>query len=287
MKNSRLITVFTITALIGMTALGSCSKDNDPPAIVPPSYTGTISDGGISYDKFWSDESPYDQTNAHLNTLKDHGDFFRCKQCHGWDGLGSNGAYINRGPKSTRPNVSGFALYEHAQTKTAQELFDGMKKTAGRRAISYDLSTYDPETNNTEGDKMPDLNGLMTDEQIWDLVKFMKEGMFDVSKLYDATYEGVYPTGSKSFFNVGLDGDPVAGLTSYTDKCSVCHGADGTTIDLEGRTIGRFTREKSNEMQHKVKYGQLGSPMLGEFDITLAEMKDLYKACADTVAFPN
>jgi cytochrome c553 len=268
-----------------------CKKDddNDEPdnSWVEAYNNADMSKGGIMYDKFWSTESGFDQNNQYMNTLSESSNFFRCKQCHGWDGLGSNGAYISRGPKTTRPNVSSLGLYEMAKTKTAKELFDGMKKTAGRRDISYDLSTYDPDNNSTEGDKMPDLNQLLTDAQIWDNVKFMKESMFDVTELYDAAYEGTYPTGSMTISNVGKDGNAANGNAYYTANCAGCHGADGTIVELEGKTLGKFVRTKANEVQHKVKYGQLGSAMVGEFDISISEMKDLYKACADTVAFPN
>ncbi|MBI5326262.1 MAG: hypothetical protein HZB41_13490 [Ignavibacteriae bacterium] len=57
---------------------------------------------------------------------------------------------------------------------------------------------------------------------------------------------------------------------------------DGTA----GMTSGKFIRSKPNEVQHKVKFGQLGSIMIAT-PITLDEMKNLYKALADTVKFPN
>ena len=134
---------------------------------------------------------------------------------------------------------------------------------------------------------MPNLNQLLTDEQIWNIVKFLKDEMFDVTLLYDATYTGAYPTGTATFTNVGLDGNTTNGNAYYTNNCVSCHGADGTLIILEGKTLGEFVRSKPNEVQHKVHYGQLGSLMIGKFDITVDQMKDLYKAIADDVAFPN
>ncbi|MFA6402762.1 MAG: c-type cytochrome [Salinivirgaceae bacterium] len=282
---------FLAVALVSASVFTSCSDDPEPEPVPDPNQvaydSASISKGGIMYDKFWSTESGFDQNNSNLATLNAKSDFFRCKQCHAWDGLGSNGSYINRAPKTTRPNISAINLYSLAQTKTSKELFDAMKATAGRRDIAYDLSTYDPATNSTEGDKMPNLGQLLTDAQIWDIVKFMKEGMFDVSKLYDATYTGAYPTGKAVFANVGLDGNAANGNTYYTANCKACHGTNGTQIALETLTLGKFVRTKPNEVQHKIHYGQLGSAMVGEFDITLAQMKDLYKACADTVNFPN
>jgi len=283
--------LFFLVILIFAVVFTSCKKDDtdDPVDDWQAAYNSAVlSTGGIMYDKFWSTESGFDQNNVHLATLAAYSNFFRCKQCHGWDGLGSNGAYISRAPKTSRPNVSSIELYHWAKTKTGKEIFDALKQTAGRRDISHDLSTYDPANNSTEGDKMPNLTQLLTDAQIWNIVKFLKAGMFDVTELYDATYTGSYPTGSMTITNVGRDGDAASGNAYYTSaNCIVCHGVDGTTLDLEGKTLGKFVRTKGNEVQHKVKYGQLGSSMTGQFDITLVMMKDLYKACADTNAFPN
>ena len=285
MKSLKFLSAIFIFAI----TFTSCTFDDETidPAVVAYNNADQAN-GGIMYDKFWAAESDFDQTNTHLATLSAKGDFFRCKQCHGWDGLGREGSYIGRKPNLTRPNIALGNLYEMGQTKTAQQLFDALSKTAGRRSITTDLSTYNPTTGNiTEGDKMPNLTELLTDAQIWDLVKFMKEGMMDVTELYDATYTGVYPTGSMAISNVGKNGNATNGKNYYNSNCASCHGATGTTIALEGMTVGKFTRSKANEVQHKVHYGQLGSSMKGAFSITTAQMKDLYKALANETDFPN
>ncbi|NOU48011.1 MAG: c-type cytochrome [Bacteroidales bacterium] len=261
-----------------------CKKDETTQS---PYETADAGKGGILYDNFFTVEAGWDTTSASTTTLKAKADFFRCKQCHAWDLLGTAGSYNNRGPKASRPNVNALNIYDLAHTKTAQELFDAMKKTEGRRAFSYDLGTYDPATNATEGDKMPDYSALLTDAQIWDLVKFMKEGAIDVSNLYDATYTGTYPTGSTTYANLGKDGNAAAGNTFFAANCAACHGTDGALILVEDMTVGKFTRKKPNEVHHKVKYGQLGSLMLGNFTMTEANMKDLYKALSDETNFPN
>jgi len=278
---------FYASLLLILSLLIGCSKDDITSPTDSAFENASASNGGIMYDKFWSVESDFDQANVNLAKFNASADFFRCKQCHGWDLLGNTGAYVSRGPKTTRPNVSGVNLFQSAQTKTAQELFDAMKKTTGRRDISNDLSTYNPSTNNSAGDQMPNYSQLLTDSQIWDLVKFMKEGVLDVTLLYDATVTGTYPTGSFSISNVGKDGNATSGKTYYTAECASCHGVDGKLIALEGMSAGKFTRKKGNEVQHKIKFGQLGSAMSGHFDITISEMKNLYKALADTTSFPD
>lgn len=286
MRNIIFILLFALSAIIFI----SCSKDEEiiNPPTDPAEYTNANGiRGGIMYDKFWSTEAGYDQSNPNLSKFNSYPDFFRCKQCHGWDYLGREGSYISRGPKTNRPNVASGNILAFAKSKTPQELFNALKKSEGRRDISYDLSTYNPTNNNVEGDKMPNYSQLLTDAQIWDIVKYLKTEALDVTQLYDATYSGTYPTGSASYSNIGKDGNATTGATYYAQKCASCHGANGTAFLMENMTVGAFTRKKPNEVQHKVKFGQLGSPMTATTGITLQNMKDLYKALADTTAFPN
>ncbi len=56
---------------------------------------------------------------------------------------------------------------------------------------------------------------------------------------------------------------------------------------MENMITGEITRKRSYEVQHKVKFGQLGSPMTATTGNTLQDMKNLYKALADTFAFPR
>jgi mono/diheme cytochrome c family protein len=280
--------IYLATIVIISLAIVACSDDDTsgPPAKTAYDLS-SVANGGMLYDTFWSTETGFDQSDANLAKFKASADFFRCKQCHGWDQLGTSGSYINRGPKASRPNIASVNLFHVAKTKSAQELFDVMKKTDGRRDVSYDLSQYNPASNSTEGDKMPDYTQILSDAQIWDLVKFLKEGAFDVTQLYDATYTGSYPTGTVRFSNVGRDGDAANGATYFNHKCAMCHGYDGTDLTMEGMTAGKFVRSKPNEVQHKIKYGQLGSIMPGDSNLTITQVKDLYKAMTDTTAFPD
>jgi mono/diheme cytochrome c family protein len=162
-------------------------------------------------------------------------------------------------------------------------------KSTGRRDLDADLASYDPATNSTTGDQMPNFSEFMTDEQVWDLVKFLKEEVVDTDELYDFTTSGSYPTGSWTPSNIGRDGDAGNGNTIYSDaNCALCHGADGTEIMVDGSfSVGSFFRMKSNEAQHKVKFGQLGTQMLNLGVTELDDLKDLYKAMADETAYPD
>lgn len=278
--------LLSLLIMLALTFTISCQHEDNP--LPPGPYeVAELGNGGIMYDKFWAEESGFDQTDANFDLYNDNSNFFRCKQCHAWDGLGTEGSYINRAPSATRPNVTNLNLYELSKNKSAEELYNAMMRTENRRDISFDPSTYDPSSNAAEGDQMPNYSQILTSDQVWDLVKFMKEGMFDVSELYVASYGGTYPTGTATYGSLGKDGNADNGNAYYTANCASCHGADGTSIDLDGKGVGGFTRSKPYEVQHKTKYGQLGTSMVGEFDITLGEMKDMYKALSSTSDFPT
>ncbi|MCF8258245.1 MAG: c-type cytochrome [Flavobacteriales bacterium] len=240
--------------------------------------------GGKLFDKFWATETGWTApTGIVAADISGYSDFYRCKACHGWDLDGNVGAYINRGATASRPSVSG-SIRSFISSSTDQALFDAIKNTGG--AAVDPARTANGTDASLGGNAHPDYGTILTDDQIWALAKFLKTEAIDVTTLYDVTVTGTYPTGTATFSNIGKDGDAAAGNATYTSKCVGCHGADGTTIALEGKSVGQFTRSKANEAQHKIKFGQLGSTM-GAMGVSSAEMKDLYKALSDETAFPD
>lgn len=268
-------------------ALFACNSDSTGPGNADYDLAD-VTRGGISYDLFWNASTGFDQASPLIGTFNAKSDFFRCKQCHGWDQLGSAGFYINRRPNSSRPNISAVDLASLSRSRTAEQLFLAIRTGSGatRRPPTADLSTYNPATNSVVGDQMPDYSAIMSDRQIWDLVRFLKDGAFDVTLLYDMTVTGVYPTGSVSFSNIGKDGSASTGASIYASKCEFCHGSDGKARSLEGQSLGAFLRGKPNEAQHKIRFGQLGTVM-GPTPLTLAEMKGLYRFLSDTSVMPR
>ena len=278
----------TLSALV---ALGgtACSSDTTGPEPEPAAFLAADGvNGGRMYDKFWAAETRFNLADPNISFFKARSDFFRCKQCHGWDRLGSGGAYINRGPRSSRPNISSVNLAAVAEAKSPQALFDAIKNGNGRRSPTVDLSAYNPATNFTVGDQMPDYGQILSDAQIWELVKFLKNEAFDTSDLYDSQVSGSYPTGTITFSNIGRDGDAERGDVIFSQSCSFCHGFNGTSIQVDGGafTVGRHLRTKPYEDVHKIRFGQLGSSMPNT-TLTLSQMKDLYKALANATRYPD
>ncbi len=278
--------------LLALTLVGAAACDDEGTTGLPedpPEFTAADGiNGGTMYDKFWTPETGWNQSDPNLATFNDHSDFFRCKQCHAWDRKANTASYIGRAPSATRPNVSSVNLIEHAEHHTPQELFDALWSSSGRRSVSADLSTYDPNTNSTIGDQMPDLSEIMTEGQVWDLVKFLKQEANDTDLLYDYTTTGTYPTGSITYTNIGAGGDATNGDAIYAANCAACHGADGRAIVVDGEyTVGSFLRAKPYEVQHKVKFGQPGTTMGSGILTDIDDILDLYAALTDETSYPD
>ncbi len=216
-------------------------------------------------------------------------DFYRCKACHAWDGLGNAASYANRTGQSTlrdtRPDVSSVNLRSSTVAHTVQALFDLVVHNPGRTFDAVDNTHPDYSTNLTVG-------------QVWNLVKFMREEWVEPALLYDLAVTGpamfvdytvnppvvVAPT--LTYTNIGALGDAANGNVIYAENCAVCHGADGTLLDIEGRSLGVFVQEKPNELWFKAKFGEAGTGMEPGLVSATSDLQDLYAALADEINYP-
>lgn len=265
--------------------LASCTHDEFVPITEPPTDNDMAAfdnadavTGSMLYNDFtltpgW--DAPKDPS-VNASDITGFKDFYRCKQCHAWDLKAQFASYISRVPRVARPDVSNVKL-DNLKFANIRELFDAIKNTDGAAVSS--ARTADGTNPALGGNEHPDYGLILTDAQIWDLVKFLKVGAFDTDKLYGSSVTGSYPTGKISYFDIGRDGVEQAGITFFNSRCASCHGNDGKSIDLGGLSLGDFARQKPYELQHKVVSGQLGSTM-GPTPATLEDMKNLLKALA-------
>ena len=216
--------------------------------------------------------------------------FYRCKSCHGWDLLGRNGVLINKTPTSTYPAAADVNLYRWAKDHNISEIFIAVKNNSGRNkstTIGYNST-------------MPNYGKILTDDQVWDIVKFLKETAHNVNEFYDLTTIGVYPTGTKVFSDIGKGGDPVNGKIVYDANCKSCHSADGTGIDVycKGIYLGDMFRDDPHEIQHKSVWGMPNdrehidagcafAGMMPAQNITDQDIRDMMVMGQDEVAFPG
>ncbi|MCX6219489.1 MAG: c-type cytochrome [Bacteroidia bacterium] len=233
--NKRIYLIYIL--FIGL--LVSCSKDV---AINPDQVAFDAADGikgAQIYDHplNYASASQTDYPNAQTN-------FWRCKSCHGWDLRGQSGVLINKPSSATYPVAAAGNLYTSSRSKSIRVLFDAVKKSGGRKKGTYDATH-------------PEYSSILTDAQIWDVVKFLKVTSHNVDDFYTTTTTGTYPTGTKTFSNIGKDGNAATGLVTYNKNCAVCHGTDGRKINIycQDLFLGEMFRKDPHEMQHKAIWG--------------------------------
>ena len=256
------------------------------PGPAPAAYTAADGiAGGAAYSQWWITDGGGSGTQPTTTVGKD---FYRCKACHGWDGFGNAASYANRTGQSTlkasRPDVSWLNLRSTIASSTYQELYD-LVAHVGARPIDAADNTH------------PDFARVLSESQIWNVVKFMFEEWVDPSELYDIEVTGpqmyvdytqippvvVAPT--ITYTNVGAKGNEAAGQALYSATCAMCHGADGRSVDLEGRSLGEYVRDKPYETWFKAKFGEPGA-MASGLVTALSDLQDLYAALANAVNFP-
>ena len=197
--------------------------------------------GGLMYDKWWVvlgiDPPPGDHPLYPPEGSRSGDTTFRCKECHGWDYKGADGAYAKGSSHYTGiPGVFG-------SIRSAQEMFDLLK---------FDEDTIE------DGHGFGDYG--MADQDIWDVVEFLETLVIDTD---------LYIAGNADFI-----GDEVQGEFNYTEggspPCMTCHGPDGNWINFhdpdEPEWVGTIAVENPWEFLHKGRIGQPGSAMQNWLD---------------------
>lgn len=261
----------------------------DWPGSIPAAFENADAiAGGAAYSKWWLTTSG----GSGVQPTGPRSDFIRCKSCHAWDGNGNQSSYADRTGQSTgtakRPDVSSVDLRAAALRETPSELFDLIMRPAGRALLQ-------------ESNAHPDYagEGGLTSDQAWNIVKFMKEEWVEPTALYDLAVTGermgwdysasprtlIKPT--LTYSNVGAAGDTTNGGAVFIQRCTECHGVNGTEIDIGGRSLGQFIREKPHEAWFKAKFGEPGTGMDPGLVTLLSDLQDLYAALSDETNFPN
>jgi len=95
--------------------------------------------------------------------------------------------------------------------KTPQELFDALKSSTGRRRRHSGSVHLQSEHELHDRGSDADFSTIFTDDEFWDLVRFLKDEAVDVSTLYESQTTGTYPTGSIAYSNIGKAGTRLMG----------------------------------------------------------------------------
>lgn len=182
------------------------------------------------YDKWWKAvEGTAEPTDDHplwaLQSTNERSgpDTWRCKECHGWDYQGKDGAY------STGSHFTGFpGIYNATMAKSKDQLLGAL--TGGVNS-EHDFSS------------------VLSEAALENLVNFLKEGPIDDTEYIDY--------GTKKAIGANI----AHGEELYTSTCTACHGADGKTIDIDGAGVGAIANGNPWETLHKIRFGQPSEPM--------------------------
>lgn len=240
-----LLVIVTGAALIIFAACGSSAtsipateipvKTEAPTEFVAPTESlptleGDVSRGGRLYDE-WTAELGVDTPEGdhplwatQATNARTGEDTWRCKECHGWDYKGVDGAYGSGSHKT------GFVGVIGESGKESREILDVLK---GSTNPDHDFSAY------------------MDDQALTDLALFLSGGLMDYSTIINA---------DKSL----ISGDAAAGKTFFDDTCTECHGPQGLALnfhagsDEEPEYHGNIATDNPWEFLHKIRFGQPG-----------------------------
>ncbi len=184
--------------------------------------------GGRLYDKWWEelglDAPEGDQplwATQNSNT-RSGADTWRCKECHGWDYKGVDGAYGGGSHKTGFGGV--FQLAGDANTALAA--------LKGETNPDHDFSAY------------------MDEQALTDLALFIGSDLYDAADIIN--YD------DKS----AIGGDAAGGETVFTDNCADCHGPEGLAINFHGddepEYVGTLGQDNPWEFMNKARVGQPG-----------------------------
>ncbi len=209
------------------------STATGPTATVPSDYLDAdVVRGGQMYDRWWEVLGLAPPTGRHPlyppAGMQNGSTTYRCKECHGWDYKGRDGAY---GTGSRFTGIAGI----YGSTLSPREVFELLKS--------------DPKLL-PNGHDMGDLG--LSDAALWDLTKMSLAGTVNTSAAINPS--GAF-LGNADFGGVG-----------YTFACASCHGDSGTQLnfgsDLNPEYVGTVAFENPWEMLHRIRFGVPATPMV-------------------------
>ncbi len=217
--------------------------------------SASASNGGRLYDKWWKaagvDEPSSDQplwASQSTNT-RSGGDSWRCKECHGWDYKGAEGAY------GSGSHFTGFPGVFDVQSESFDTIVTFINGSANS---DHDFSA-------------------MGDEAINDLATFLKFNLVDVSPLINPETKAA------------IGGDTVNGETLFAacSACHGDDGRLINFGDDDDPTyVGSVAWDNPWEFLHKVRAGQPGTAMPASLDADWS-MDDLLDLLAFSQTLPT
>jgi thiosulfate dehydrogenase len=218
MQNKKLFPLLLVSlGLLGM-ILAGCAAE----------LTGNPARGGQLYDSWWTvlnmeEPPPGDQPlwASQTTNTRTGGDTWRCKECHGWDYKGADGAY------GSGSHLTGFVGVMQMAGKNPNKILDILK---GSTNPDHDFSS------------------VMDEQALIDLSLFLSQGLLD-----DATIVNDDKT--------VISGDSSSGATIFTlcAACHGVQGtAINFGNESEPEYLGTIAEDNPWEFLHKARFGQPG-----------------------------
>ena len=171
---------------------------------------------GLRVDVPATDQPLWATQSTNTRTGKDT---WRCKECHGWDYLGKDGAY------GSGSHATGFI---------------GLMQVVGTDPYEI-LAALKGATNPDH-----DFSAVMDDQALTDMALFLSEDVIDSASFIDTD-------------KMAVGGNLENGKAIYDKNCASCHGADGTVINFGDAAAPMYVGPKSLdnpwEVVHKARYG--------------------------------
>ena len=229
----------------------------EAPTEAAPMLSGDAIRGGRLYDK-WTEELGLEVPEGHhplwatqTTNTRTGSDTWRCKECHGWDYKGVDGAY------GKGSHLTGFVGVMNMSGMDANEVLGILK---GSTNADHDFSAY------------------MDDQALTDIALFLSEYLMDYSTLIND---------DKSL----VGGDTTAGEEFFASNCIDCHGPQGLALNFgngaEPEYQGTIAIDNPWEFMHKARFGQPAfpeMPALEDLGVTIEEYANLL---AHTATFPT
>lgn len=202
------------------------TSEPDEPA--EPELFGDALRGGLLYDKWWKplglDEPTEDHPLWVSQTTNERSgkDTWRCKECHGWDYKGAEGAY------ASGSHFTGFAGVFSLSGGSPNEVLEMMK---GSTNSDHDFST------------------VMDEQALIDLALFITQETIDYSAFIGDD-------------KASASSDLTTGEKLFSSTCTDCHGPEGLAINFKSTVPGEYLPGLGNgnpwETVHKMRFGQPG-----------------------------